>query len=70
MATNKYPRGSEWRKWDLHLHTPETAKNNQFGSGEEKWEEYISKLEANKEIAVLGITDYLSIDNYLFFFFF
>ena len=21
MATNKYPRGSEWRKWDLHLHT-------------------------------------------------
>ena len=66
MATNKYPRGSEWRKWDLHLHTPETAKNNQFGSGEEKWEEYISKLEANKEIAVLGITDYLSIDNYLF----
>ena len=66
MATNKYPRGSEWRKWDLHVHTPETAKNNQFGSGEEKWEEYISKLEANKEIAVLGITDYLSIDNYLF----
>lgn len=66
MATNKYPRGSEWRKWDLHLHTPETAKNNQFGSGEEKWEEYISKLEANKDIAVLGITDYLSIDNYLF----
>ena len=65
MATNKYPRGSEWRKWDLHLHTPETAKNNQFGSGEEKWEEYISKLEANKEIAVLGITDYLSTDNYL-----
>lgn len=66
METNKYPRGSEWRKWDLHVHTPETAKNNQFGTGEEKWEEYISKLEANKEIAVLGITDYLSIDNYLF----
>ena len=65
MATNKYPRGSEWRKWDLHLHTPETAKNDQFGGGENVWEEYISKLEANKEIAVLGITDYFSIDNYL-----
>ncbi len=25
-------RGSEWRIWDLHVHTPETAKNNQFGN--------------------------------------
>ncbi|WP_073585858.1 TrlF family AAA-like ATPase, partial [Vibrio quintilis] len=22
MASSKYPRGSEWRKWDLHIHTP------------------------------------------------
>lgn len=65
MATNRYPRGSEWRKWDLHVHTPDTAKNDQFGSGEDKWEEYISKLESNEEISVLGITDYFSIDNYL-----
>lgn len=65
MTTNKYPRGSEWRKWDLHVHTPDTAKNDQFGSGEDKWEEYISKLESNEEISVLGITDYFSIDNYL-----
>ncbi len=20
----KYKRGSEWRKWDLHIHTPNT----------------------------------------------
>ena len=66
MATTKYPRGSEWRKWDLHLHTPGTAKNDQFGSGDAVWETYISKLESNTEIAVLGITDYFSIDNYLF----
>lgn len=19
---NKYPKGSEWGKWDLHIHTP------------------------------------------------
>lgn len=62
---NKYPRGSEWRKWDLHIHTPGTAKNNQFGTGESVWEEYISKLESKGDIAVLGITDYFSIDNYL-----
>lgn len=22
MNNSKYPRGSEWRKWDLHIHTP------------------------------------------------
>lgn len=22
MTDKKYPRGSEWRKWDLHIHTP------------------------------------------------
>lgn len=62
----KYPIGSEWRIWDLHIHTPGTAKNDQFGSGTDIWEDYISALEANTDIAVLGITDYFSMDNYLF----
>lgn len=22
MSSSKYPKGSEWRKWDLHIHTP------------------------------------------------
>lgn len=66
MATNKYPRGSEWRKWDLHLHTPGTAKNDLYGRSDAAWEQFISRLESNTEIAVLGITDYFSIDNYLF----
>jgi ABC-type cobalamin/Fe3+-siderophores transport system ATPase subunit len=25
-----YPRGSEWRRWDLHIHTPFTRKNDLF----------------------------------------
>jgi hypothetical protein len=25
-----YPRGSEWRRWDLHIHTPFTRKNDSF----------------------------------------
>ena len=66
MAATKYPRGSEWRKWDLHVHTPGTAKSDRFGCGEDVWEKYITKLESNTDIAVLGITDYFSIDNYLF----
>ena len=60
----KYPRGSEWRKWDLHIHTPGTAKNDHYPS-DDNWEEFLVKLEENEDIAVLGITDYFSIDNYL-----
>ncbi len=70
-----YPRGSEWRRWDLHLHTPGTMKNDCFEGKtlEEKWntfyktiDEYIgTKPEADKDIVAVGITDYLSIDNYL-----
>ena len=60
----KYPRGSEWRKWDLHIHTPGTAKNNQYPS-DSNWTEYLATLERHNDIAVLGITDYFSIDNYI-----
>lgn len=62
----KYPKGSEWRIWDLHIHTPGTAKNDQYGNDEAVWEAYIAKLEENTDVAVLGITDYFSIENYLF----
>ena len=56
-------RGSEWNIWDLHIHTPETAKNNQFGDAKIAWPQYIDKLES-LDIAVYGITDYFSIKNY------
>lgn len=62
---SKYPKGSEWRIWDLHIHTPGTAKNDQYGNDEVAWDAYIAKLEENTEVSVLGITDYFSIDNYL-----
>jgi len=61
----KYPKGSEWRIWDLHIHTPETAKNDQYGNDEAAWDAFLNKVEANANVAVLGITDYFSIDNYL-----
>lgn len=70
----EYLRGSEWRRWDLHIHTPETNKNDQFvGSNpDEKWDRYYEDIKSyigdgsdiNKSIAVIGITDYLSIENY------
>lgn len=60
----KYPRGSEWRKWDLHIHTPGTAKNDHFPT-DINWGEYLDALESHTDIAVLGVTDYFSIENYL-----
>jgi hypothetical protein len=41
VAANKYSRGSEWRKWDLQVHTPASHLNNQFGSD---WDVYVQKL--------------------------
>lgn len=63
MTRNK---GSEWHKWDLHIHTPETKRNNNFkGSGdtESNWIKFCEKL--NKSgIQGAGITDYFAVDNY------
>lgn len=57
-------RGSEWRKWDLHIHTPGTAKNDQYGNSEDVWNQYIDALEKS-DVTVFGITDYFSINNYI-----
>lgn len=62
---SSYPRGSEWRRWDLHIHTPESKLGTSFPGME--WEEYLVALEAAaiaNDIAVIGITDYMSIDGY------
>ncbi|MCL2593344.1 MAG: hypothetical protein FWD82_08285 [Defluviitaleaceae bacterium] len=59
-----YDRGSEWRKWDLQVHTPASALNNQFGGN---WDNYVKTLftkAISQEIAVIGITDYFSIEGY------
>lgn len=66
MTSQKYPKGSEWRKWDLHVHSPLTILNNQYPKltdGSPDWEAFISKLES-LDVAVLGITDYFTIDGY------
>ena len=61
-----YPKGSEWRKWDLHVHSPESAFANEYegATPEEKWEKYLECLEQLEDIAVLGITDYFSAQGY------
>jgi len=63
-SKNEYLRGSEWRKWDLHVHTPASYLNNQFGNDWDKYVQTLFKIAIDKEIAVLGITDYFTIDGY------
>lgn len=62
-----YKSGSRWRKWDLHLHTPETLKEDNYSgtTPEEKWTGFCNDINTNEaEISVVGVTDYLLIDNY------
>lgn len=61
-----YPRGSRWRKWDLHVHTPVSILSNRFpkqSDGSPDWDAYLSRLE-QLDVAVLGVTDYFTIDGY------
>jgi hypothetical protein len=37
-------RGSEWRRWEPHIHAPGTILNNQFGGGN-PWGSYLTTLE-------------------------
>lgn len=62
--TIKFSKGSEWRKWDLHVHTPASHLNNQFGNDWDKYVQALFKITICKEIAALGITDYFTIDGY------
>jgi predicted metal-dependent phosphoesterase TrpH len=55
-----YKRGSEWRKWDLHVHTPGTGCEDKYKS----WDDFLQALRAEKDVSVVGVTDYLSIANY------
>lgn len=61
---------SEWHKWDLHIHTPETKMHDGFKDKKGKktdknavWERYCEALNSYNA-DVLGITDYFSADNF------
>jgi ABC-type lipoprotein export system ATPase subunit len=70
LKTMQFKKGSQWRKWDLHIHTPGTKKEDKFtGSDlEDKWAEFAKSInKSTQEISVVGITDYVSIENYFKF---
>lgn len=55
------PKGSVWRKWDLHVHTPASLKNGYGGN----WDRFIQELEElPPSFGVIGVNDYLFLDGY------
>ncbi|MCW4451212.1 hypothetical protein OK344_03225 [Kaistella sp. BT6-1-3] len=61
----KHNIGSEWNKWNFHIHTKGTNKNDQFSSStmEDFFHIFYKKAYEN-QISAIGITDYFSIDRY------
>ena len=56
-TTARWPRGSEWRKWDLHVHSP--ASEGFKGD----YNQFIIQL-GNADCDVIGINDYFSVAGY------
>jgi len=52
-----WPKGSKWRKWDLHVHSP--ASENFSGD----WNQFIIQV-GNADCDVIGINDYFSAAGY------
>jgi len=59
--TNPYKSGSEWRRWDPHIHTPGTLLNDEFDGD---WDGFLNKIKEEPVAEVLGITDYFCIETY------
>ncbi len=57
-------RGSEWHRWEPHIHAPGTLMNNQF-KGPKAWEDYLAALEAvTPVIEAIAVTEYYVTDTY------
>ncbi len=57
-------RGSEWHRWEPHIHAPGTILNNQFGVSD-PWSSYLSTLEAlTPKVEAVAVTDYYVTDTY------
>ncbi|MGN2437501.1 hypothetical protein [Pseudomonas syringae] len=59
-----YPKGSEWRKWDLHVHTPASVLRSEFG---QDWDKYVTELFTRaiaSRVSAIGVTDYYLPEGY------
>lgn len=59
-----HPEGSEWRRWDLHVHTPR-SHTAVYGAEPGSWTRFFDELRQLPEsLSVVGINDYMWIDGY------
>lgn len=57
-------RGSQWRRWEPHIHAPGTILNDQF-RGSDVWDTYLATLETiTPNIEAIAVTDYYLTDTY------
>jgi hypothetical protein len=60
-----YPTGSEWRRWDLHVHTPKSLVQQYGGDTPQAWDTFIQTLAGlPSDVKVIAVTDYLFCDGY------
>ncbi len=57
MENQQYNRGSEWRKWDLHVHSFHTRLENHYSKTTE--DDFIKKIQT-EDISVIGLTNYFN----------
>jgi energy-coupling factor transporter ATP-binding protein EcfA2 len=58
-------RGSKWRKWDLHVHTPKSIIQWYGGDTQGAWDTFILAIATlPSEVKVIGVNDYLFCDGY------
>ena len=57
-------RGSEWHRWEPHIHAPGTIFNDQF-SGSDPWDAFFTIIEGlTPKIEAIAVTDYYITDTY------
>ena len=63
MIQKEQERGSEFRKWALHIHSPYTVLNNNFGLSDGKGnvdiDKFIKKIK-DEGISAIGLTNYFN----------
>lgn len=65
----RYQSGSEWRKWDLHVHLPGTTLNNGYqanSDGTPDWNRFCQLIHQS-DVDVIGVTDYFSLNSFFVF---
>lgn len=64
----RFPRGSEWRKWDLHVHPPGIKLNDAYErkNGKPDLDQFCGIVHES-DVQAIGIADYFSLDAFFAF---